>query len=205
MIQIVLVFIAGMAVMLGVASAFYWVVGAEFPLSSDGSDWGVFGDYFGGVGGTILAFISILLLVYTILQQRMQIEITQDEALKLDVLRFLSKLDDDIESWLRREIAIGHDKSIEFGDIVRGIVKATGADWRELSAAAERLLQLTCQYCSAIALYKDNVNAHFICRYHSTKAGELIRYLENNMGNLGQMSRLSLEFCKMHLSDEVQA
>lgn len=201
MIQIALVFIAGMAVMLGVAWAFYRHVGTGLPLSACGNDWGVFGDYFGGVAGTVLAFISVLLLVYTILQQRKQIELTKDEALKVDVLRFLSKLDDDIESWLRRELACDPDQLVEFGDIVRGIVKPNGVNQRELSSAAERLLQLTCQYCSAIALYKDNVNAHFICQYHSTKAEELVGYLEKNLDKLGQMSGPSLAFCKIHLNE----
>lgn len=196
MVQFLIVFLAGMAVMLVTALVFYNFVGQGAAISSQSADWALFGDYFGGVAGTILAFVSVILFFYTILQQRKALEHTQDEALKLDVLRFLAKLDEDIESWLRRELAREPNQLVQFGDIVRGIVPSRGMNLTELSAANERLLQITCQYCAAIQLYQVNTNEPFIYRYHAKKADELLTYLSKNLQSLNSMAQVSISNCQ---------
>ncbi|MGB1560939.1 MAG: hypothetical protein ACPHN2_05500 [Sinimarinibacterium flocculans] len=68
MIRVALVFLVGAAIMIAAVAVFHQFVGSGLPLSTSGQDWGVFGDYFGGVAGTLLSFLSILLIVYTIHQ-----------------------------------------------------------------------------------------------------------------------------------------
>lgn len=64
MIRVALVFIVGALIMGAAAGAFRHWVGGELPVSASGQDWGIFGDYFGGIAGTLLSFLSILLIVY---------------------------------------------------------------------------------------------------------------------------------------------
>ena len=79
MSRILLVFVVGLLLIVAVGGAYYAYVGFEQPLSANGEDWGQFGDYFGGVAGTLLSFISILLLIYTIHLQGEQLSDAQQE------------------------------------------------------------------------------------------------------------------------------
>lgn len=199
-IKFVLVFLIGSAVIVGVAYPFYKYVGLGQLLSASAADWGVFGDYFGGVSGSLLSFISVLLILYTIDQQRIQIEITRDDALKKDLLQNVSKASDEVDWWLRKRLAAQQgDKEVEFGDIVWGIVRPEYANQREFSLALIRLHKLTCNYCVSLGLYKDNIDAYFIFQQHSQKADELISFLEQHQDKLPNMAGPSLEFCKLHI------
>ena len=159
MIRIVFVFLVGVAAIAAVCLMFYLLVGVGLPFSKVAQDWAIFGNYFGGVVGSLLSFFSILLIVYTIHQQSLQIEFVQKETLKRDLLQSVSKADEEIERWLQRRLsAASHEKDIEFGDIVWGIVRQNYADQVEFKAALTRLYKLTCMYCAALGLYKENIN-----------------------------------------------
>lgn len=200
MIHILLVFLAGVAVIMAVLLAFYFHVGADLSLSNGAQDWALFGDYFGGVAGALLSFLSILLIVYTIHLQSRQIESAQVETLKRDLLQYVSKADEEIERWLQRKLsAATHDSDVEFGDIVWGLVKPNDANQDEFVAAVTRLHKLTCTYCASIGLYKDNINTHFIFQHHSQKAEDLIAFLESHQDRLSSMAGPSLAFCKLHV------
>lgn len=153
-----------------------------------------------GVSGAFLAFISVLLIVYTIDQQSRQIENFRDEASKRDLLQNVSKADEEIERWLKKRLAAQQgDKEVEFGDIVWGIVKPSYANSNEFSAALIRLHKLTCAYCVTLGLYKDNIDTYFIFQQHRQKADELIHFLEEHQDKLSNMAGPSLGFCKIHL------
>ncbi|WP_221927948.1 hypothetical protein, partial [Xanthomonas graminis] len=66
--RILLVFVVGVLLIVAVGGAYYAHVGVDRPISNSGEDWGQFGDYFGGLAGALLSFVSILLLVYTVHQ-----------------------------------------------------------------------------------------------------------------------------------------
>jgi hypothetical protein len=169
-------------------------------------DWGIFGDYFGGVSGAFLSFISILLIVYTIDQQSRQIEHARQEAFKNDLLQNVSKADDEIDRWLRKRLAAQQgDKDVEFGDIVWGIVPPSYASSKEFSAAIVRLHKLTCTYCVTLGLYKDNIDTYFIFQQHRQKADELIAFLEQHQDKLSNMAGPSLGFCKLHIHGKSEA
>ena len=198
MLRFLAVFFLGAAMMAVVALLFVHFVGYGATLSDSGDDWGVFGDYFGGTAGTILAFISVLLLVYTINQQRYEIQVSRDEAFKLDVLQHVSKADEEIERWLRRPISVNRQQ-VEFGDIVWGLKDTKYADVPQLEAALIRLHKLTCMYCASIALYRDNIEPHFVFQHHRAKAEDLIAFLGRHAGKLGQMAEPALALCREQL------
>lgn len=206
MLRFLIIFIAGAAIIAGVFYAFYLYVGYGLPLSNKASDWGVFGDYFGGVSSAFLSFISILLIVYTIDQQSRQIEHARQETFKRDLLQNVSKADDEIDTWLRKMLAAKRgDKYVEFGDIVWGIVDPDYANSKEFSAAVARLHKLTCTYCATLGLYKDNIDTYFIFQQHRQKADELIAFLEKHHEHLPNMADPSLGFCKLHIHGESEA
>jgi hypothetical protein len=202
--NIVIVFLTGLVVIAVAAGAFYHYVGMNHPLSPDGSDWSDFGSYFGGVVGPVFSFLSIILLVYTIIQQSKNIELATSEALKLDMLRYVSRADEEIDNWLKTEVAASHSSqtAVKLGLIVWGVVKPNYVNSSELNPCLERLLKLTCSYTSAIALYEDNVDPYFIYKHHCTKAEDLIEFLESHVQDLGQMAGHSLGLCRHQLEKD---
>lgn len=178
----------------------YFLVG-EFTLdpSTSSIDWGSFGNYFGGVAGPLLTFINVLLIVYTLHQQRFQLESMSEEKTKYDMLRYLDKLDDQISHLLTRQVHVGNNRYVEIGDMVYGIEIPAEVHEPSFKAAMDKLLKFTANYCEAIALYRANINGYFIFRAHHQKAEELVKYLDSNIKYLYQMASPTLGFCKMHL------
>ncbi|WP_071873539.1 hypothetical protein [Atopomonas hussainii] len=197
--EIVIVAVIGVVILLGVFLAYFFIGDFTLSAATENLDWSAFGSYFGGVAGPFLTFISILLLVYTIRQQRFHLESMHEENIKQDMLRYLNKIDDEITHVLTREIHIGNLAFAQLGDILGGIV--TPAQFQESSfkAALEKLMRQTASYCEAIALYRANVNGHFIFRAHQQRAAELLSYLESNQKHLSHMAGATLKLCKMHL------
>lgn len=152
--RILLVFLIGVALLLAVGGLFYTHVGIRHVLSHNASDWASFGEYFGGVAGTLLAFISILLLVYTVYIQNEQLSNAQHQMLKRDLLAHVTKADDEIGHWLGRQIALPSlsGATVESGDVVWGLLEPKQVDPKEFQRAVVRLHVLTCLYCEALAL-----------------------------------------------------
>jgi len=198
--NILVVFAIGLVVIIATVGAFYNYVGLDRPISSNSSDWSNFGSYFGGVVGSIFSFLSIILLVYTIFQQSKNIKLANSEAIKLDMLRYLSRADEEIDQWLKTELASSKsDATVKFGAIVWGVVEPSYVNQTELEKSLERLLKLTCSYTSALALYEDNVDPYFIYKHHYTKAIDIIEFLEGQKNHLGNMAGASLSLCRHQL------
>jgi hypothetical protein len=180
--------------------AFYFVaVGIEGQLSSATEHWGQFGDYFGGVAGTLLGFISLILLLGTLYLQHLQLEEMRDENVKRDMLLHISKADDEIENLLCGKLHYGNlSELVDFRQVVIGAITAN-INAKELAVMQDRLLQLTCHYSASIALYEENINTHFVYRHYREKALSLVKYLENNITNLSGMGGPALLICRQHL------
>lgn len=200
-LRILSVVVLGLLIISATVGAYYFIVGAAHPLSSSGEDWGNFGDYFGGVAGALLSFLSIVLLVYTVHLQIHQLSAAQHETLKRDLLAHVTKADDEIERWLQRKLAYTSmsGQTVEFGDVVWGILKSEDINPPEFERAVVRLHVLTSLYCEALALYRDNIDPYFIFKYHKQKAQALLDFLKGHRALLGQMAGPSLQFCQMHL------
>lgn len=200
MIRVVFVFLVGSLIMAAVIGAFHYWVGSDLPISIWGNDWATFGDYFGGVAGTLLSFVSILLIVYTIHQQSVQTASMEEEALKRDLLQYISKADEEVERWLRKRLATKTEgQLIEFGDVVWGLVKPGYINAGEFNPALERLLKLTCTYCASLGLYRENINSYFIFQQHRQKAEDLVVFLEEHLDNLPSIAGPSITACRSHL------
>ena len=204
MSKILIVFIVGLFLIGVVGIAYYGFVGIGRPFSSHGQDWAQFGDYFGGVAGALLSFLSILLLVYTIHLQSEQLLQARWEARKRDQLAHVTKADDEIMHWLGRKIAILHtkDETIEFGDVVWGLLAPDYVNPKEFQVATERLLKLTCLYCEALDLYRTNVDPYFIFKYHRQKAQTLLDFLNKHQSQLNPMAGPSLMLCQKGINGE---
>lgn len=177
-----LILLFGLAIVITVPLAFYIFVGKGMPFSNSGSDWAAFGDYFGGVSGALLSFISIILVVYTIWKQQEQIKNTQKESQRSDVIKNIFLAYSEIEKYLQLKIAAKTDfVEVVFGHIVWGIVGKDYSQKHEFLKALQRLFQLTYMYCICIGEYKNNFNKiDFMYKVHSQKARELLKYIENN-------------------------
>lgn len=197
--NLAIISIIGLAALVLPSLFFYCYVGMDASFSNQGADWSEFGSYFGGLGGPLLAFLSVILLVYTIQQQ------TQ-AALKIDMLRYVSSAGQEIDDWLKTDIASSSrdGEAVNIGLIVWGVVSPNCVNPKELGICLERLLKLTCSYCSAIALYEANVDPYFIYKQHYAKASELIKFLQKHQDMLGQMSGPSLGACE-HLLNEANS
>lgn len=199
--RIIFVVLGGLFLIFAVVGVYYLFVGFNRPLSSDGEDWSRFGEYFGGVAGPLLSFISIILLVYTIHLQSEQLSDAQHETLKRDLLVHVIKADDEIEHWLRRKLATVSmtEQTVEFGDVVWGLLPETLISPKEFKPAVGRLHKLTSLYCEALALYRDNINSFFVFKYHQQKARYFLQFLEGHLPLLDQMAGPSLKLCRVLL------
>jgi hypothetical protein len=184
-------FVAGLAVLLVVAvcAPFYLVVGSDSVVSREAKDWSEFAAYAGGLLGPGLAFISILLVLYTI-------ERRDREGTKRDLLANVEKADDAVSHWLQRSLPASSGSPKEYGDVVWGLVDANAIDASHLKRADERLLELVCYYSQTVALYRDNIDHHFVYQYHHDRAAALIYYLEERGSTLQQMAGPSLATCR---------
>lgn len=207
MSRIFIVFLIGLLLIAAVCGAYYAHVGFDKVISTSGEDWSRFGDYFGGVAGALLSFISILLLVYNIHLQSEQLSDAQREMLKRDLLAHVTKADEEIMHWLERKIAVPsrEGEAVEFGDVVWGMLDPSYVNPKEFKLATERLLKLTFLYCEALALYRDNIDPYFIFKYHRQKAQTFLDFLKQHKNLLGQMAVPTLQFCQMHLDGKSEA
>ncbi len=205
--KIILVFVIGLLLAVAVGGAYYIYVGIGMPFSDSGEDWAQFGNYFGGVAGPLLSFISILLLVYAILMQNRQLSDAQHEMLKRDLLSHADKVEEQIDRWLERRLAIASlaSESVEFGDIVWGIREGNYVDPEALKSAVVRLHELTRLYCEALVLHRKNIDTFFIFKYHRQKAQALLNFLSANQSLLDQTAVPSLMSCQIQLDGRPQA
>lgn len=179
-------------VILSVSGVFYFAVGINQHLSESINDWAAFGGYFGGVAAPLLSFISIILILQTIHSQRIA-------AQKQDLLAYVSKAEEDVDSWLKRRLAvasIGSEKdTVEFGDVVWGIADVTYVNKKEFTHALEHLLKLTCKYSESISLYQDNINTYFVIKHHRMKAQDILGFIKHNNDSVNPMAPASIQAC----------
>lgn len=210
----ILVFSLAIALVVsGVALLFFIATGMSLSFSHDSSEWARFGNYFGGVAGSLLSFFSVLLIYYTLEQTNInlnisnkniemlkrQISIGEEESLKKDLLLYVEKHEREIDNWLKRNIAKYdvENEVVNFGDIVWGIVKiGYPKNDYEVSVCCIRLNKLLCSYCQAIRLYEDNINSHYVYHAHYLKAKELLEFLKKNKNFLETVGEATLDSCE---------
>lgn len=74
--------------------------GSWFNLSSKPDDWGVFGDYVGGVLNPFFSFLAFIGVIITVILQAKQLDIARQQANVEEIQRVLSTLSSRIDSLL---------------------------------------------------------------------------------------------------------
>ncbi|MFC1503453.1 hypothetical protein ACFL53_03765 [Pseudomonadota bacterium] len=172
--------LVGLVVILGTGLIFYLNVGLGNPISENDQNWAAFGSYFGGVVGALLSFVSILLLVVTIRQQSEQIQKSEIDSRKLELLNFVGRADIEIEQWLKIRLAVRVGKpgmDVEFGLVVWGIVSPCYVNSSEVKSAFDRLIVLTEMYSAAIA--QCSTEDFLVIKQHKQKCVEILKFLKS--------------------------
>lgn len=93
-------------------------------LSSSSEEWAHFGDFYGGLLGPLLSFLSILILLWTLKNQENDLKVKQDEGTFFKMLDFLNRTIDNVEIRFRsgslKSEARNGNSAINF--IVRNLV-----------------------------------------------------------------------------------
>jgi uncharacterized membrane protein len=184
--------IVGLLSIIGAFCLYVYGGGFSHGLSAQSQDWGSFGDYFGGVAGPVLGLISIAILGITLLQQSYQLDQQFREGLKQDALRFVGKVQDDLDRLLEREVELSTGDKVPFGDLVDGLAQGEPSNVERYSALLKRLFLMHGQYHDSLKLYKANVDAYFVYQAHSRRLKEVQDFLEANKRFLGNWDQFNV-------------
>lgn len=201
---LIVVVATGLIILVAVFLIYLWIGGFALEASGRNEEWGFFGESFGGIGGTLLTFLSTVLIVFTINEQHEQIHEAKKESHKHDILRCLDKVDADLKDLLRRPLLVEERRHVELGDVVFGIEPSANYSPKPFASALGRLLKLTTHYCQSLALYRQTVNDHSAFQAHLANAWEMGGYLEKHRPALDPTAGKALETCKSYLGREPQ-
>lgn len=187
-------------VFLGGIFSVYFIFGPGLLVEAPAyADWGDYGSFFGGIATPVLLFVAILLIIHIMRQQSRHLQSVFSEGKKLDLMRFLSNIDDEIAHLLNRPLQMEDKRKIDFGDLISDMARSSGVRDPAYKPAMNKLLKLTSSYCEAIGSAREHINDHFVLSLHYRKAKDVLRYLEKNPSTLHPMARQALTYCKMHL------
>jgi hypothetical protein len=130
--------------------------GSWFKLSSDPNDWGVFGDYVGGVLNPFFSFLAFIGVIITVVLQARQLDIARQQANFEEIQRVLLSLSARIDSLLSAPPAVSDRGFLDLSprpQTVFELVSALGtmhlsrppkedADWLRFHALEKRLQQV---------------------------------------------------------------
>jgi hypothetical protein len=154
------------AATLTIGTFLLYVFGGHFTggLSDKASDWGLFGDYFGGVLGTLFGGVSFVMLMGTLLLQEDQISTLAKQSLQQNHLNSMNIIYADIQYLLSRKLWIAR-KEVEFGQVVVGDVGGQPTDPHAFRGMVFRLLEHVFEYTAAVRSYKANLDDEHIIQY----------------------------------------
>jgi uncharacterized membrane protein len=176
--------------------------GFKYGLSGNNADWGAFGNYFGGLLGSIFGFFSFVLLFVTVLQQEKQLEKVFDESLKQNHLKYMEVTNEDIRYLLQRKLSCKNGTYIEFGDLVLGSESNEVSDQKIFKVLLSRLLKYVAEYSNALHLYRDNFDQYFQFRAHNERVMALTDFIKSHETDLEEMEQVTLGLIFKTLSDE---
>lgn len=178
------------------------IVEHHFSVNPDWSDLAVF---FGGMLGPLFSLLALLAVVQLMRHQARYFNGIFNESKKLDTVRYLARIDEDIINLLSRDIQLDDGRVAQFGDFIDGLVRAEQQQDRSYKPAMDKLLKLTANYCEAIDTYRELLEGQLTYSIHTQRARELVAYLEQHPEALNPMSRQTVTYCKMHLQGKQTA
>lgn len=101
----------GLAIVLAVG-AYALTVGmaAGYDISNDGNDWAAFGDYVGGVLGTIFGALAFIVVLWTLLLQQHQIAQLKEQDKFRELQSSLATLANGLDQALGKDVAVVYGK-----------------------------------------------------------------------------------------------
>ena len=169
------------------------------PLSASSADWANFGDFIGGVVGPMLSFLSVALLIITIGQQSDANEIARKEQLASQHIRLLGDLLNEVKALLNEPVRVTQGGTEPLKTALRSGLRIEPAGGETVA----ELVFLVFRYCEAVALYRDNITAHFDCKAYEMQGSRLIDQLRRSSQLLDANQRIQLEFADMHVKGEL--
>lgn len=165
--------LSGLFIILLPIVLFYYYVGNGLAFSNCDQNWAAFGSYFGGITGPLLSFLSIILILYTIKQNKDDIE-------KTNCLNKFEKMDHDLSLLFQLKLApnTGTCPEVEFQSIYFGAVEITYPNKKEIKAALIELYKITASYYLAY-ITKRNLDQDSE-KYYKSKVKKLIDFLNKN-------------------------
>lgn len=171
-------------------------------ISDDGQHWGQFGDYFGGVVGTLVTCVSVYWLGLTFSQQREQVMAARLEQKRLEILKYLEHIERHLSQMLELNIrAINGKKIHRLVDVLATIEAARIVDRYDFVEAFNNFLELLSSYCIGIGKVRDTGDGWMI-DYHTFRARHFIELCYYRTGMLGDKMQENEE--KLHeLSERI--
>lgn len=198
-VLLIAIVLLAICVLVGTVGAYVWFGGFSHSFSSNSADWANFGNYFGGVAGPLLTFITIIALAITILIQRNQLENERRKSLLDQHLRLLDALYRDVEVVAKRPLSRLAGGEVTLETVLDGEIRPFEVDQGQLKNRLDDALRLIAFYCEAVALYRDNVSEYFDFKAFRERGAALLNRVKPFVGILGGISAITIEFCDMHL------
>lgn len=188
-------FIVGaLLVVLGSAAVFFIALG-KLPAQINANDWSLFGAYFGGVAGPLLAFVTVMGLAFTLLMQNRQIEQVSENNLKDQHVRMLIEIGHDLNAIEDQHL----DADVTLRNILNGSKDLPPASTGAFKAALQQYTKMLGHYAQGVELYRENISAHFDCRAFEQRGLRLLDRIEPYASHLDSMGKIALTIIKGHL------
>lgn len=184
--------VAGAFVLLGTI-ALYFGYGGIIP--SGLSEWADFGTYVGGIAGPLLSFIALIAIAHTVALQQDGLTIERDRQLADHHLRWLDGLYKDIEAALDARIA----PDVMLRDVLDWDIDRATVDQKRLALRLDNLMLLLAQYCSAVAMYRENISEFYDLQIYADRGGRVLDSVKPFHDYLGGMIAMTIEICDVHL------
>lgn len=192
----------GIAIILGVSSAYIFLGEFGNSLSHRIEDWTGFAAYFGGVAGSLLSFLALVVIARNMSIQQQALELAEDRVTAEQHLRLLDALYDDIREVLDRPLALTSGTTGSLRQVVYREVAANQVDAKLLTDRFDQLMRLTGQYCQAVSLYRENVTEFFDARIFADRGGRVLDLIKPFHHLLGSQGAPSIDMCDMLLQGE---
>ncbi|MGO1068421.1 hypothetical protein [Lysobacter sp. CA199] len=160
----------------------------------------LFGTYFGGVAGPLLAFLTVAGLALTIMMQNRQIEQVAEANLKDQHVRMLIEIGNDLVAMESQHL----DGNLTLGDVLSDRGQLGRGTIDAFKKLLPRYVQVLGYYAEGVALYRDNVSPYFDCRAFEQRGLRLLDRVMPHEAHLDQMGRPALAFIRGHLENTLQ-
>lgn len=191
--------LGALAVVLVGGTIFFDALGKPFNHIT-AADWAAFGTYFGGVAGPLLAFLTVVGLVLTLLMQNRQIEQVAEANLKDQHVRMLIEIGHDLAAMEHQHL----DTELSLSDVLNGRTQLRRSTVNAFRIALQRYVKVLGYYAQGVELYRDNVSPYFDCRAFEQRGLRLLDRVEPYALHLDQMGPIALAIIRGHLENTLQ-